>query len=226
MVLITGQGDTLSLFGISEYPHFNWSLKNKGIEYYESRKDVVAKIKKRSFFITGLFKENLCVSINYSTTYSASPNIKISFLGHGHRSWIDIMVSYEGIFKDGTLFDNKYLQKTIQLSNNLAANYITNTLPKSGDYMLTFLPGNPKSSPWKNFDITITGKSEQIYESLEYFSRFYFETMKLSLWWNIYLQRLPVSQYSMSLQGDSHQLEVHFVPKCETNKHWSGLKVY
>ena len=219
-----GHHDALSLSVISD---FNMSSYNhKGPRSYKDREDIEERINMQTLSIKSLFKENLFLSVNYSTTYSTSPNIKAIFTGYDHRSWIDIFISYKDIFKDNLLdlFDKKYLYKTIQVSDNLEPNYIINTLPNSSDNVLIFLPDNPKNCGWNTLDMTIRGKSSQTFNS--WTSQFSFTATKITLWWNVQLQGQLTPLYSLSLQGDSHQLEAHFVPKCGKNKPFPVLKIY
>ena len=163
LLFLTGQKDNFFLYGISEDLIFNFSSHNyKENQNYENTKDIKTKIRSQTFFIKSPFKENLHLSVNFSTTYSSSPNIKVIFTGYDHQSWIDIFISYQDIFKDISSFDFKYFHKAIHLSNGLEANSIMNYKPNGSDQLLVFIPDNPNSHVWKTLDMTITGNSYKI----------------------------------------------------------------
>ena len=164
--------------------------------------------------------------MNFSTSYSSSPNLKVSFSGNDYRSWIDIVVLYHKVVKDiSSLFDIEYLHRTIHLSNDSGTYSIMNTLPNGGDQVLVFIADNPINHAWKPLDMIITGRSYQIYEPLDHTVHFNGKP-KLILWWNAQLQIVSGLHSYISLHGESHQLEVYFTHKCQTNKTCPGLKVY
>ena len=190
------------------------------------RQDVKARTKTQTFYIESPNQENVHLSMNFSTSYTSSPNLKVSFSGNDYRSWIDIVVLYHKVVKDiYSLFDVKYLLRTIHLSNDSGTHSIMNTLPNGGDQVLVFIADNPNNHAWKPLDMIITGKSYQTYEPLGDTEDF-FAKIKLILWWNAQLQIVSGLHSYISLQGESHQLEVYFTQKCETTKTCPRLKVY
>ena len=232
----TGLRDTFSLHGITNYDkHFNLSwTKYKRNESSNDKVNTESRIKKQTLYTEKLAEENMYLLTKFSTTYSTSPNIKVVFYGNDHRSWIDIVVSYNEIFRDLSSFDIKYLHKIIQHSNSLDSNYLVNTLPNVKDQVLVFIRDNPTNNMWENgtLDMTIRGNSYKIYR---FFPKntaelkrlaYAFVMMNLILRWNVKLQIVPGLQYSMSLQGSFHQLQTNFVLNCKTNELCSPLKVY
>ena len=203
----------------------NFSSHNhKGNENYENRKDIETRKNAQALSIKSPFKENLHLYVNFSTTYSSSPNIKVTFSGYDHRSWINIFIVYKEIFKDSSSFDFKYLHKTIHLSNGLEANSIMNLKPNGSDQLLVFVPDHSKNHVWKTLDMTIRGNSYKVFilESLLMED----VILKLDLQWNAQLKIVPGSQYLMSLQVESYQLKADFVQKCYTKEKCPVLKVY
>ena len=199
----------------------------KGPKSRENRNNIDTRIKRHNLFIRSFYKETLNLYVKYSTTYSFSPNIKVIFSGYDHRSWINIFISYQDILKDNSLCDNKYFHQIIQLSNDSEVNYITNTLANGGDQVLVLLPDKVRSCVWKTLDLTITGKSSQVRKVIEFLPKgFIWITVKMNLWWNVHIHRLPASPYLVSLKGDSHQFEANFVPKCDADKLLLRLNVY
>ena len=224
LFFLTGQKDTFCLYGITEDLIFNFSSHNyKTDENYGNRKDIKAKLRSQAFFIKSPFKKNLYLSVNFSATYGFSPNIKIIFTGYDHRSWIDIFIAHQEIFKDISSFDMKYLHKTIHLSNSLEANSIMNYKPNSSDQLLVFIPDYSNYSNrhvWKTLDMTITGNSYKILRS-----QFNY-IFKQILQWSAQLKIVSGLQFLLSLQGESYQLKTYIAPKCETKEPCAGLKVY
>ena len=215
----TGQKDTLYLYGKPKYLHYDfYSNYYNGNKSYNSRHDNKARRKMQTFFIKSPNQENLKLSMKFSTTYSSNTNTKVLFFGYDHRSWIDIVILYQEIVKYiNSLFDIKYLHRTIHLSNDSGTYSIMNTLPNGGDQVLVFIADNPNNHAWKLLDMIITGKSYKTYESLDH-TAYQLAKTKLSLWWNAQLQRVSGLHNYISLQGESHQLEVYFTQKCETKK--------
>ena len=216
--------DTFFLHGISKDLIFNFSSHNyKENQKYEKRNNIETKIKTPEFFIKSPFKENVHISVNFSTTHSSSPNIKVIFSGYDHQSWVEFIISYQEIFKDISEFDIKYLHKTIHLSNRLEAQSIMNYKPNGSDQLLVLVPDHSKSHVWKTLDMTITGNS---YKIIRLQNNMEHRILKLILYWNAKLKIVSGLQYLMSLWGESHQFNAYFVQKCETNKTCPGFKVY
>ena len=172
----------------------------------------------QTFFIKSPNQGNLKLSINFSTTYISNTNIKVLLFGYDHQSWIDIVVLYHEIVKHiNSLFDIKYLHRAIHLSNDSGAYSIVSTLPNGSDQVLISIADNPNNHAWQPLDMIITGKSYTIYEPVDC-TAYHFAKTKLTLWWNAQLQIVSGLHNYISLQGESHQLEVYFTHKCETNK--------
>ena len=224
LLFLTGQIDAFFLYGSSKELLLNFSSHNyKENQNYGNRKDIKTGIKAPDFFIKSPFRENLHLAVNFSTTHSSSPNIKVIFSGYDHRSWIDIFISYQEMLKDISSFDFKYLHKTIHLSNGLEANSIMNYKPNGSDQLLVFIPDNPNSHVWKTLDMTIRGNS---YKIMRIHKNMQDHTLKIIFFWNTQLKIIPGLQYLMSLWGESHQLSTYFIQKCKTNETCPRLKVY
>ena len=145
------------------------SKKCNGKESCKIRQDLKARTKTQTFYIESPNQQNLQLSMNFSTSSSSSPNLKVSFSGNDYQSWIDIVVLYHKVVKDiSSLFDIEYLHRTIHLSNDSGTYSIMNTLPNGGDQVLVFIADNPINHAWKPLDMVITGRSYQIYEPLDH----------------------------------------------------------
>ena len=68
------------------------------------------------YFIDSPYLKDLHICADFTLSYQTSPLINIIYSGNDHRSWIDIVVSYNEIFKNMSLFDTKYLLQTISES--------------------------------------------------------------------------------------------------------------
>ena len=163
-------------------------------------------------YIASPINSNLHVLMKFSGTNHIIP--KVTFSTNKHRSWIDIIVKNEHLFKDMFKFQNNYLHQVISSSHGRIT-----TMPDVIDQVLVFRRQNPVNllmTSHQKFRIIKNIRSNKI--THQFFN--------LLLKWFIIL--LPVSgllDSVVSLQGDSYQFNT-YNSKCETSKPCPELKVY
>ena len=162
-------------------------------------------------YIASPIKSNLHVLMKFFSTHHITP--KITFSINEHRSWIDIIVKNEHLFKDMFQFQNNYLHQVISGSHERIT-----TMPDATDQVLVF-------SRKKHIKLFMTGTSHKKFRIIKNIksNKMTHQFFNLLLMWS--LLAIPGSLDSVvSLQGDSYQLKTYL--KCETNKPCPELKVY
>ena len=69
----------------------------------------------------------------FSTSYQTYHNVKIMYSGNDYRSWIDVIVSYNEIFENKSLLENKYHYQYISESHRTIS-----MIPYTKDQILVF----------------------------------------------------------------------------------------
>ena len=154
----------------------------------------------------------------FSTSYQTSPAITVIYSGNDHRSWIDVIISYNEIFrnKSKSLFDDKYHYQTVTKSTT-----VINTIPNATDQVVVFDFGGILS------DIIFHGKSHKIFKmnkNINNHKRVY-SNFHLMLRWGLHLQAIiPGSFNLVAFQGESLQLDPYL--KCKASKSCPDLKAF
>ena len=181
------------------------------------------------YFIDSPVLNDLHICADFTLNYQTTPLINIIYSGNNHRSWIDIVVSYNKIFKDMSLFDTKYLLQTISESqikaNSLHA--VINTIPDVTDQLLVFNMGDSSTINRQNeILLRIVGRSYQSFKMIKEIldKEFTYNNLNLMLRWDVVLQAIPGSWDSVSLQGHSQQIKIY--SPCATTKTCLDLNVY
>ena len=116
------------------------------------------------------YLNDLHICADFTVSYQTSPTIDIIYSGNDHRSWINIVVSYSEVFKDTSLFDNKYLIQTISESQIKAYSdhAAINTMPDVTDQVLVFNMGDsPTSNRQNRLLLRIEGRSYQSFKVIK-----------------------------------------------------------
>ena len=166
-------------------------------------------------YIASPIKSNLHVLMKFSSTNIIHIIPKVTFSTNEHRSWIDIIVKNEHLFKDMFQFQNSYLHQVISSSHGRIT-----TMPNATDQVLVF-------SRQDHVNLSITGTSHQKFRIIKNIrsNKMTHQFFSLLLKWFIVLVTTSGSLDSVvSLQGDSYQFKTYL--KCETSKPCPELKVY
>ena len=154
----------------------------------------------------------------FSTNYHTSPTVTVIYSGNDHRSWIDVIILYNEIFrnKSKSLFDNKYHYQTITKSTTMI-----NTIPNATNQVLAFDFGNILN------DIIFHGKSYKTFKMIKNIKthKRVYSNFNLLLRWGLRLQAIiPGSSNLVVFQGESLQLDPYL--KCKASKSCPELKAF
>ena len=154
----------------------------------------------------------------FSTSYQTSPAITVIYSGNDHRSWIDVIISYNEIFrnKSKSLFDNKYHYQSITKSTT-----VINTIPNATDQVVVFDFGNILK------DIIFYGKSYKTFKMIKNINNHkrVYSNFNLLLMWGLHIQAIiPGSFNLVAFQGESLQLDPYL--KCGASKSCPELKAF
>ena len=227
--LLTDRKDAVFLYGKAEDLILKFESKN----YIGNRsiKHTFSNISKNNFLIESPVLNELHIFADFSVSYQTSPKVNVIYSGDDHRSWIDVVVLYisNENQKDISLFDKKYLLHTISESDlkvSLQHKTIINTMPDVKDQVMVFKLGNSPTINRQNISLRITGKSYQSFKMIKTImeNEFTYTNHNLLLRWDVLLQTKAGSVNSLSLQGDSYQLEIYSA--CAQSKTCLGLDVY
>ena len=157
-------------------------------------------------FITGEFARTY--RRTFSTSYQTYHNVKIMYSGNDYRSWIDVIVSYDEIFKNESLLENKYHYQSISESQRISM------IPNAKDQMLVFNIGKRLNK------ISFILKSCKEFTIINRSSIF-----NLELLWYVPLQAITDSvDRQIACQGKIFELKVN--SECEANKTCPKLILY
>ena len=223
----TGGKDAVLLYGKPKDLDFKfYSINYKGNESLKFKLHIISDME---YFIDSPVISELHICADFTVSYQTSPTIDIIYSGNDHRSWIDIVVSYEEIIKDILLFNNKYLFQTISGSQikETSLYAIINTMPEITDQVLVFNVGNSSTSNKQmRMLLRIGGRSYQSCKMIKKIldNEFTYTDLNLMLRWDVVLQAIPDMWNSVSLQGHSQQIKVS--SQCATTKTCLDLNVY
>ena len=153
---------------------------------------------------------------NFSTSYQMSPTFQIVYSGRDHRSWIDVIVSYEETFENELLINNKYPYQSMSKSAP-----IIHLSSNSKDQVLAF-----------NFGSRLKGINIY-YKSLKKFRVMYSASHKIkaikhksyNLLLNGYLHLPPTPgslDRQIAFQGEGYELKLY----CEEVKTCPEFKLH
>ena len=212
----TGKKDAVQIYGKPKDLRLNFFYTDfKGNESLKYKLHLHSDME---YFIDSPVLNELHICADFTVSYQTSPTINIIYSGNDHRSWIDIIMIYNEIYKDMSLFDSKYLIQTISESQIKAHSQhaAINTMPDVTDQMLVFNMGDSPTSNRQNRSF------KMIKEILD--NKCTYKDLNLMLRWDVVLQAIPNSWNSVSLQGHSQQIKIY--SQCATTKTCLNLNVY
>ena len=156
----------------------------------------------------------------FSTSYQTSPTVTVIYSGNDHRTWIDVIISYNEMFKNKSksLIDNKYHYQFITKSTK-----VINTIPNATDQVVVF----DFSNRYQLNDISLNGKSHKTFKMIKNINNHkrIYSIFNLLLRWGLNLHAIPGSLNPlMAFQGESLQLDPSL--KCDASKICQELRVF
>ena len=154
----------------------------------------------------------------FSTSYQTSPTVTVIYSGNDHRTWIDVVISYNEIFKNisKSLFDNKYHYQIITKSTK-----VINTIPNAIDQVVVLDFSNRLNY------ISLNGKSHKTFKMITNINKHkrVSTIFNLLLRWGLGLHAIPDSLNPLvAFQGESLQLDPYL--KCKASKSCPELKAF
>ena len=136
-----------------------------------------------------------------SSSYQASPTVKVVYSGRDHRSWIDVIILYTETFKNESLINNKYHYQSISMSGTMIK-----MISNSKDQVLVF-----------NFDnrmkgITFNYKSHKEFRLMNSTSDEIMIYSKYNLLLEFFLQLRTITgllDRQVAFQGEAYELQLN-----------------
>ena len=159
---------------------------------------------------------------NFSSGYQTSPTVTVIYSGYDHRSWIDVMISYNEIFRDKakSIFDKNYHHQTITKSTT-----VIKTIPNATDQVVVFSFSNSVN----DVILSIHGKSYKTFKMIKNINihNQVYSTFNLLLRWSLLLQSIiPGFNPLVALQGKFLQLNLDLYSQCKVGKTCPVVKAF